>query len=69
MKLKLLLIGMIALSATISLSVIYVVFLGVHHFIGPEHREQRVDCSMAEFHPDYTPEVRKACRERRMHKL
>jgi hypothetical protein len=66
MKLKFLLIGMIALSAAISLSFIYVVFLGVHHFIGPEHR---VDCSMAEFHPDYTPEMKAACRERRMHKL
>jgi hypothetical protein len=26
---------------------------------------RRVDCSMAEFHPDFTPEVRKACREQR----
>jgi hypothetical protein len=66
MKLKLLLIALFTFSATVSLSVIYVVFLGVHHFVGPEHR---VDCGMAEFHPDYTPEVRKACRERRMHKL
>jgi hypothetical protein len=27
--------------------------------------ERRIDCSMAEFHPDYTPEIRKMCRERR----
>ena len=27
--------------------------------------ERRVDCGMAEFHPDYTPEIKKACRERR----
>jgi hypothetical protein len=27
--------------------------------------ERRIDCSMAEFHPDYTPEIKKACRERR----
>jgi hypothetical protein len=27
--------------------------------------ERRVDCSMAEFHPDFTPEMRKACREKR----
>jgi uncharacterized membrane protein len=26
---------------------------------------RRIDCSMAEFHPDFTPEVRKACREQR----
>jgi hypothetical protein len=31
--------------------------------------EKRIDCSMAEFHPDYTAEMRKACRERRSHKL
>lgn len=29
----------------------------------PEGR--RIDCSLAEFHPDFTPEVRKACREAR----
>lgn len=29
----------------------------------PEGR--RVDCSLAEFHPDFTPEERKACREQR----
>ena len=26
---------------------------------------RRVDCSMAEFHPDFTPEMRKACRKQR----
>jgi len=64
MKHKLILIGLIALSAMISLSVIYVVFLAVHSLIGPEHRERRVDCSMVEFHPDYTAEVKAACRKR-----
>jgi hypothetical protein len=48
---------------------IYVVSLAVHHFIGPEHRERKIDCGMAEFHPDFTPEMRAACRERRSHKL
>lgn len=42
MKYKLLLIGLLASSAAISLSFIYVVFLGVHHFIGPEHRQSEV---------------------------
>lgn len=27
---------------------------------------RRVDCSIAEFHPDYSPEIKKACREQRM---
>lgn len=26
---------------------------------------RRVDCSLVEFHPDFTPEIRKACREQR----
>lgn len=30
---------------------------------------KRIDCSMAEFHPDFTPEMKKICRERRSHKL
>jgi len=29
----------------------------------PEGR--RIDCSLAEFHPDFTTEERKACREQR----
>lgn len=32
-------------------------------------KEARIDCSMAEFHPDYTPEIRKQCRELMRHKL
>jgi hypothetical protein len=69
MKYKLLMAVLIAVSATVSISMIYVVSLAVHHFIGPEHRERKIDCGMAEFHPDFTPEMRAACRERRSHKL
>ncbi len=64
MKLKLLLIGLFAFSATVSISMIYAVFLLVHHYLGPEHQERRVDCSVAEFHPDYPAEVKAACRKR-----
>jgi hypothetical protein len=64
MKLKLLLLGVATFSAAVSLAMIYTVFLLVHHYIGPEHREQRVDCSMTEFHPDYPAEVKAACRKR-----
>jgi hypothetical protein len=28
----------------------------------PRTNERRIDCSLAEFHPDYTPEMRKQCR-------
>ena len=31
--------------------------------------ERRVDCSLAEFHPDFTPAMRQACRERRSIKI
>jgi hypothetical protein len=27
--------------------------------------ERKLDCSLAEFHPDYTPAMRQACREQR----
>lgn len=30
-------------------------------------REQRVDCSVAEFHPDYPAEVKEQCRRMRKH--
>lgn len=40
---------------------------GAFQYFAPTERV--IDCSMAEFHPDFTPEVRKACRERRSHKL
>jgi hypothetical protein len=32
-------------------------------------REVRRDCSIAEFHPDYTPEMKAKCRELLRHKL
>jgi len=31
--------------------------------------EKRIDCSVAEFHPDYTPDMKAKCREVRRHKL
>lgn len=37
------------------------VYIAVHS--APEYR--KVDCGLAEFHPDYTPEMRQACREQR----
>ena len=36
--------------------------------IDPQH-EVRRDCSMASFHPDYTPEMKAKCRELLRHKL
>lgn len=52
----------------IVLILIYVVaMLGIMFSIlsvVPKKLEQRIDCSMASFHPDFTPEMRKACNDR-----
>jgi hypothetical protein len=37
------------------------------HFEPPEG--VRIDCSTAEFNPDFTPQMREACRNVRKHKL
>jgi hypothetical protein len=31
--------------------------------------EKRIDCGVAEFHPDYTADMKAKCREVRSHKL
>jgi len=36
----------------------------LHYF--PSYGERRIDCSIAEFSPDFTPEMRKACRDARL---
>jgi flagellar basal body-associated protein FliL len=41
------------------------VFAGVFTFMQPK----KIDCSLAEISPDYTPEMRKACRENMKHKF
>lgn len=37
-------------------------------FSAPRPSVIKVDCSMASFHPDYTPAMRKACQERHKHR-
>jgi hypothetical protein len=54
----------------ISYALLAVMWLGSMYIaIVSEAQWRKLDCSMAEFHPDYTPEMRQACRERRSHKL
>jgi len=51
----------------ISYIVLFFAWLGAL-YIATEHAPpegRRIDCSLAEFHPDYTQEIREACRERR----
>jgi hypothetical protein len=53
------------------LFVILAVFWGAVIFMAraDPQREMRADCALAEFHPDFTPEMRKQCRELLRHKL
>ena len=56
---------------TLSYVFLFAVWLGALYIAvqSAPKEGRRVDCSLAEFHPDFTPEIRKACRERRSVKL
>lgn len=60
------LIYLLGVSAAISLSVIYAGFLGIQHLTGPE---RRIDCSLSEISPDFSNEMKAACRQARAHRL
>ena len=50
----------------ISYIVLAVAWLGaVYIAVHSAPQERRIDCGLAEFHPDYTTEMRQACREAR----
>ena len=55
-------LGAIGILILTVVSVITIVQHEVQH--GP--RTVMVDCGLAEFHPDFTPAMRQACREARM---
>jgi hypothetical protein len=55
----------------ISHIVLFLAWLGAL-YIATEHAPpegRRIDCSLVEISPDFTPEMRKACRERRSIKV
>jgi hypothetical protein len=56
-------------SHTLLIALFIVFCLGLINLVirlAPEERPaRRVDCSLAEFHPDFTNEMRNACREHR----
>lgn len=58
---------MLKFFAGLVLTVLFVVFciglINIAIRLAPEGRT--IDCGLAEFHPDYTNEIRKQCRERR----
>ena len=63
---KYLLIYLLAVSAAISLSVIYASVLGIQHLTGSE---RRIDCSLVEISPDYSADMKAACRQARVRRL
>lgn len=47
-------------------------WLGLAYIIlthAPRTNERRIDCGVAEFHPDYTTAMKEACRRVRAHRL
>jgi len=52
---------------TVFLTIFWAVMLALGIKLAP--KEHRVDCSMAEFHPDITPKEREKCRQLRSTKL
>ena len=40
-------------------------FAALYVAVSSAPMERKLDCGLAEFHPDYTPAMRQACREQR----
>lgn len=53
-----------ALGITLWLGLAYVVLTHA-----PRTETRRIDCSVAEFHPDYTTKMKEQCRMARAHRL
>jgi hypothetical protein len=56
----------------LGLAIFIVAFWGTVFYVAwrfADNVVRRIDCSLAEISPDFTPEMRKECRERRSHKL
>jgi hypothetical protein len=53
----------------VSFAVVLIVLMSLLFLALPKPEGRVYDCSVAEISPDFTPEMRKECRERRSHKL
>lgn len=58
----------VVLSALVALTLMVLLVYGGYLFaswLTGNPRVHRVDCSMAEFHPDYPPQIKQECRQLR----
>jgi len=54
--------AMLVVLAAILVVCLWIVLIAASAALAPERRI--IDCSMASFHPDFTPAMREACRKR-----
>lgn len=54
--------AMLVVLAAILVVCLWIVLIAASAALAPERRI--IDCSMASFHPDFTPTMREACRKR-----
>jgi hypothetical protein len=54
--------AMLVVLAAILVVCLWIVLITASAALAPERRI--IDCSMASFHPDFTPAMREACRKR-----
>ena len=55
--------AMLVVLAAILVVCLWIVLIAASASLAPERRI--IDCSMASFHPDFTPAMREACRTRK----
>jgi hypothetical protein len=54
--------AMLVVLAVVLVTCMWIVLIAASAIVAPERRV--IDCSMASFHPDFTPAMREACRKR-----
>ena len=55
--------AMLMVLAVVLVTCMWIVLIAVSAIVAPERRV--IDCSLASFHPDFTPAMREACRNRK----
>jgi hypothetical protein len=55
--------AMLMVLAVVLVTCMWIVLIAASAIVAPERRV--IDCSLASFHPDFTPAMREACRNRK----
>ena len=55
--------AMLVVMAVVLVTCMWIVLIAASAIVAPERR--MIDCSLASFHPDFTPAMREACRNRK----